>query len=112
MTTRQDIELTRGDANDMALVTGINLTGCTVLFTAKYRPDDTTAIMSKSSGSSAQLEVTNAAAGLATVKIVAADWAGYSGIVDLHYDVQVTDASSQPSTVLVGRIKVVQDVTR
>lgn len=109
MTRILDITLTRGDDNPMALVTGVDLTGGSVRFTASYQVDGTP-VFTKTSVTG--IAVTDPAGGLATVSIAAADWAAYTGKGPLVYDVEVTTAAGKVSTVLKGTITVLQDVSR
>lgn len=105
-----DITLTRGDDNDMALTTGVDLSGGSVRFTARYAVGDATAVFTKTTSSG--IDVTDAAGGLATVHILAVDWTAYSGSHDLVYDVEVANAAGKVSTVLKGTLHVLQDVSR
>lgn len=107
------IELTRGDDRDLYLVAGVNLSGALgVWFLAKYRSTDldADAVFAKTIG--AGITITSAAAGLATVSIVAADWAKYAGSAPLVWGIQVQNSAGKVSEPLKGTITVKQDVVR
>lgn len=107
------LTLTRGDTRTFDLVAGVDLSGKTVRWTAKYRRDDVMAdaVFAKTSEVDGGIEVTNAVGGLATVTIVAADWDAYVGRSALVWDLEIADGD-EPKTPLRGDIRVRQDVTR
>lgn len=117
-----DLRLIRGDtwvlAVDAKKADGTvqSLVGATLRFMAKLRKedDDGLALITKTTGAGAGIEITDDEAGLATVTI-GANTTG-DGMPDvLHWDLQLSlpgPEEAEVRTLAMGRIYVVQDVTR
>ncbi len=89
-----------------------DLTGCSVTMTAKRSADDpdSAAVFRKTTGGGG-ITVTNAAGGLATVQLSAADTRNVPGDVDLAYDVTVKTGAGSVSKPIVGKLTVAADVS-
>lgn len=114
-----NFEMHRGDsaAFDLTITknaVAVNLTGSTLRFTAKRdkADPDADAIISKVSSDASQIEITNAAGGLATVHLVPADTEDLTEQTTLLYDVQVKDATNKVFTLVEGKLKIKLDVTQ
>lgn len=114
-----DFEMFRGDSAEFELTVTkdaapVNLTGGQLRFSAKRSKDDpdADAVVSKVSTDTAQIEITNAAGGLATVKMVPADTEDLTEQTVLFYDVQFKDATNRIFTLATGKLKVRLDVTQ
>lgn len=114
------LEILRGDDEVLDLAfkqadgtTPLNITGALgIWFTAKRSSldDDVDALIAKIL-TAGQIVITNAAGGLATVTINAADTAAIEPTT-LVWDAQIKDAGSNIRTAASGTLKVVGDVTR
>lgn len=111
------LSMTRGDtfAFNLAVTSAgapFNLTGCSIRVTAKwdYANLDAAAVFTRTIGSG--VTVTNAAGGLATVVIAPSNTSTLpANPVNLYYDIQVTDGSSNVYTVNSGILTVSPDVS-
>jgi hypothetical protein len=90
--------------------TAFDLTGCVVLFSVKQYPQDTAFALQKSSANGG-VTITNAAGGLATVNLTAAETAALAEGV-YQFDVQVIDASSKKHTLIKGTLVLLQHPSR
>lgn len=110
------LTMVKGDTYsfDIAVIqngAAFNLTGCTILFTAKYNVKDSGFVFQRSSVTGG-VTITNATGGLATVAFTPANTSGLaSHIIDLPYDIQVTDGSGNIYTPIRGILRVLPDVT-
>lgn len=111
-------DLFRGDSHELDVAIAkdgvpLNITGCTLRFTAKRDKSDPDleAVISKVSTDSSEIEITDALNGEATIHLVPGDTAALTQVTTLYYDVQVTDGTGRVSTVVSGRIKFKLDVT-
>jgi hypothetical protein len=110
------LTMVRGDTYsfDIAVLQNgapFNLTGCTLLFTAKYNVRDASPFFQRSSVTGG-ITVTNATGGLATVAFTPSNTTPLAlHIYDLPYDIQVTDGSGNIYTPIRGILRVLPDVT-
>lgn len=104
------LELTLLDADG---VTPLDLTGCSIRFTAKRKDSDTdaNAIIAKVTPSEIEIDA-NPLLGLATVYIVPADTSALTAKTKLLWDVQVTDGAGLVHTVATGTLTILPDITR
>lgn len=115
-----DINIFRGDTANLDLAikqagTSIpaNLTDASVFFTVKERKNhlDSLAVISKCTPYTNGIDVSNAAAGEATVMISSAETSTL--LTGPHwYDVQVEDSAGDIATLITGRFIVTYDITR
>jgi hypothetical protein len=92
----------------------VDLSGCTLRFTAKLQKEDadSEAVISKVSSDADEILVTDAPAGEATVFVIPADTTAITEQTVLFYDVQVTDGAGKVHTLVTGKLKIKLDVTR
>ena len=90
----------------------VDLTGASVRFTAKNRPDDADvdAVISKTVG--AGITLTNASSGLLRVKLAPSDTSGFGGARTLVWDLQARDAAGDVHTLAGGTLRVQPDISR
>jgi len=116
------LDLVRGDADDLSVAAvfqgvPVDLSSVSLMWwTVKYRhgDPDSAAVMMKTRLTGGII-VTDAVNGLATVHIEGSDWAGYTGIGQLVWDLQIVSPASplpKPITLAQGPLVVLQDVTR
>lgn len=104
-----------GSVGDCPALVPVDLTGYTVRFTAKYYlPDnDRQAVVQLTNAIGGGIVVTSALAGMATLTVPPSATRFFpDGIVRIVYDVQVVDAGGIVSTVEIGIIQVIPNVTR
>lgn len=107
----QNFEMHSGDTKDIEvsvldeLDAVVNITGATAVFILSNNPYSA-AIITKSSGSG--IVITDGVAGLLTITLDPADTAALAGA--FYYEVELTDASSRVSTIVVGQINIRADV--
>ncbi len=114
----QNLIVKRGDTSIFGLTVtqsgaAYNLTGATIRMTAKWNLADAdgSAVFFRTSPSTG-ISITSAAGGLATITLSAANTSSLPATpVNLFYDVQVTDGSSNPFTVQDGILTVLPDVS-
>jgi hypothetical protein len=90
----------------------VNLTGCSLWFTAKIDPTslDAAAQFQKKTPSTG-IAITDAANGIAVITMLAADTSSLTGDQTLECDVQLKDGTGAIQTVARGQIKVLADIT-
>jgi hypothetical protein len=109
------LTMTRGDTYTFSGTTeldgvALNLTGATIVMTAKWSVQDSTYVFQLLEGSG--ITVTDAAAGAITVVIPASATTGLPDTeVKLRYDIEVTTAANNVYTVARGDLVVQPDVT-
>lgn len=112
-----DLEMIRGDTLTMQIRVSdeddsyLNLTSAAIIFMAKENitDDDLDAKIAKSVGSGITIdEATN---GLFTVVLSPSDTEDLDA-GNYYYDIEVTDASSNVYTVMIGLLTLIADVTR
>lgn len=107
----------RGDTYTFSLAvtqagSAFNLTGGSVRMTAKwaYTDADVAAVFTRTIGSG--ISIVSASGGLTTVTIAPANTSSLPGnLVNLVYDIQVTDASDNIYTIVDGILTVLPDVS-
>lgn len=107
---RGDTNIYTGTVKDTANA-AVNLSGCTLRFTAKLNVTDTDAAsttIKKYTGSG--ITHVNDAAGTYRITIAASDTSSLTATTLYHWDLQLTDGSSQVFTVDSGTLTVVADV--
>lgn len=112
-----NLSMTRGDTLQFTLTVtqsgaAYNLTGCSIRMTAKYDPTDLDAskVFVRTVGSG--ITVASPTTGIAAVALTAANTSSLPAApVNLYYDIQVTDGSSNIFTVVSGTLQVLPDIS-
>lgn len=115
MSSTTDIQIVRGDDEAIELeftdeVTSapVDLTDCAIMFTVRASKSDTNddnAIIQKDVYSH-----TDPTAGKTTINLLHTDTDVATG--DYYYDVQYVDTENKVKTLVIGKISIVQDVTK
>ena len=115
MTVRQDFTIDAGRDYGLSVLlteddgeTPLNLTDCVIAWVAS-KASGQTAIISKSSDDSAEIDITDVAEGEATLFIDAADTEDFGGLTYEH-EMVVTDAAGAEATVLRGLITITKSL--
>ncbi len=107
----QNFEMHSGDTKDIVVTVldeldqVVNISGATAVFILSQNPYSP-AVITKSSGSG--IVITDGPAGILTITLDAADTESLQG--SFYYEVELTDASSRVSTIVVGQINIRADV--
>jgi hypothetical protein len=115
MSSSTDIQIVRGDDEAIELEftnevdnTPVNLTDCAIMFTVRASKGDTNddnALIKKDVYSH-----TDPTAGKTTINLLKTDTAVTTG--DYFYDVQYVDTENKVKTLVIGKLSIVQDVTK
>lgn len=114
MTARnQNFEMHKGDTRTVTVTVtddddqAVNLTGATVKWAVANTPTSATLISKQTGGSG--ISITNATGGVFVITLVPADTSSLSARTYYH-EAQVTDAAGVVSTVLIGKLKLIEDL--
>lgn len=94
-----DVQFSITDENSSALL----LTATTIKWKMALDPYSSAALISKSSTASSELEITDAAGGIVTIKLNSTDTNSISPGVYYH-ELEVTDSEANPFTVAIGHL--------
>lgn len=100
-------EITVKDVNSVA----VDITGGTMVFSAKENANETTALITKTSATASEITFTDATNGVAQIYLVPADTRDLKA-QDYLYDVQFTQASGTKHTLLKAKLTLFDDVTQ
>ena len=110
-------EMWRGDTEvfDAAITEGgvaVDISGCSLRFTAKRNLNDTDAeaIFQKRTGGSG-IVITNGVAGLCSITVASADTASVTQAIRCYCDLQLVDTFGNVSTTATGTLLIKLDVT-
>lgn len=106
---RADLFIIRGDTASLPFTVDMDLTGCTVFFTAK------STISNSADDSDAVIEVTvtdhdDPINGITTIPLSASDTDVTPG--EYYYDIQIKDGDGNITSIPVRKLKIFGDVTR
>ena len=110
-TTAQNFTMWSGDDKTITVTvvdgdgTAQDITAATISYKLQPAVDDATGAITKTVGSG--VTITNAAGGIFTVDIAAANTASFAGIY--YHECQVTSSGGVVSTVFVGNVTINQD---
>lgn len=113
------LDMIRGDTFKFDIIViqngaRVNLTGATLIMTAKYNftDADVDKVFRRDNGGTGGIVVTDAVEGEATVTLISANTSGLAAHrVDLVYDLQLVNASSEVYSVMRGSLIIRPDVT-
>lgn len=118
MASYQDFnfEMWRGDTEvfDTAItVSGVavNITGCTLRFTAKQSLQDSDADAVFQLITPVEIVITNGPGGLCTITVASADTSGVTQAIRCYCDLQLVDTLGNVSTTATGTLLIKIDVT-
>lgn len=91
--------------------TPINITGATIRMNIKENFEDSTAILSATTGSDGRISLTNATKGKFNLKISAADTADLS-FDQAYYQIEIEFTDGQVDRILEGRTRLSKEIVR
>lgn len=112
-----NISLYRGDSKTLEVAVTdknggpVDITGASLLFSAKEKLSDTAYVIQKDSVNAVEILITDAAGGVFQVYLIPAD-TQTQDIGLYYYDIQLTTSAGKVYTIKQATIKLLEDVTR